>query len=67
MIEADIEIGGADQLLNCLVGSYMQETRKKVAQTVICMPLLVGTDGRDKMSKSKGNYIGLNEDANDIF
>ncbi len=67
MIDADIEIGGADQLLNCLVGGYMQEVKGKVAQTVICMPLLAGTDGKDKMSKSQGNYIGLNEDVNDVF
>lgn len=67
VVNADIEIGGTDQLFNCLVGRHMQEVRGKVAQTVICMPLLVGTDGKEKMSKSKGNYIGLVEDPNNVY
>ncbi|MBP7057101.1 tyrosine--tRNA ligase [Candidatus Gracilibacteria bacterium] len=66
-IKADVEIGGSDQLFNCLVGRHMQEAQGEAAQVVVCMPLLVGTDGVVKMSKSKGNYIGLTEGPNDIF
>ena len=67
MINADVEIGGTDQLFNCMVGRYIQEVRGKVAQAVVCMPLLVGIDGKDKMSKSKGNYIGLAENPHDVY
>lgn len=67
MIEADIEIGGTDQLFNCMVGKSLQESMEKPSQIVISMPLLRGTDGHDKMSKSKNNYIGLTEDPENMF
>ncbi len=68
MIDADVEIGGTDQLFNCMVGKTLQDAMgKKYAQVVVCMPLLRGLDGQDKMSKSKNNYIGLTEDAENMF
>ena len=67
MIEADIELGGADQLLNCMMGRLLQQSVGMKGQTVISMPLLVGTDGTEKMSKSKKNYIGLTEEPSEIF
>ena len=67
MIDADIEIGGTDQLFNMQVGRYLQENADKKAQTVICMPLLRGLDGEKKMSKSLGNYIGISDKPNDMF
>jgi len=66
-LEADIEIGGTDQKFNMLVGRDLQEAYKKEPQVVITMPLLVGTDGIQKMSKSYGNYIGINEPASEIY
>ena len=67
-MKADIEFGGRDQLFNCLVGKSLQEAfGAEQGQTVICMPLLRGLDGEIKMSKSKGNYIGLTEDANTMY
>jgi tyrosyl-tRNA synthetase len=68
-IDSDIEFGGRDQLFNCLVGKTLQENimGKAVGQTVVSMPLLRGLDGVMKMSKSKNNYIGLTEPANDMF
>jgi tyrosyl-tRNA synthetase len=59
MIDADVEMGGSDQLFNNLVGREFQKEQGKEPQVVIVTPLLVGTDGAVKMSKSKGNYIGL--------
>jgi tyrosyl-tRNA synthetase len=67
MINADIEIGGTDQLFNMQVGRFLQENEGKEAQIVICMPLLRGLDGEKKMSKSLGNYIGISEKPNDMF
>lgn len=67
VINADIEFGGRDQLLNCLVGRSLQETNGKTGQIVLSMPLLCGLDGHIKMSKSKHNYIGLTEHPNDMF
>lgn len=69
VIKSDIEFGGRDQLLNCLEGKALQESilGMKEGQVVIGMPLLRGLDGEMKMSKSKGNYIGLTESANDMF
>ena len=67
MVKSDIEFGGRDQLLNCLVGKSLQESMGMPGQIVIGMPLLVGLDGKMKMSKSKGNYIGLNESPNDMY
>ncbi|MDX9690291.1 MAG: tyrosine--tRNA ligase [Proteobacteria bacterium] len=66
-IKADIEIGGTDQLFNCLVGRALQEAEGIEAQTVLSMPLLVGLDGVEKMSKSKNNIIGLTEPPRDMF
>ena len=66
-IKADIEFGGRDQLLNCLFGKSLQESLGMPGQTVLTMPLLRGLDGHIKMSKSKGNYIGLTEHPNDMF
>jgi tyrosyl-tRNA synthetase len=61
MIEADVEMGGSDQLFNNLVGREFQREEGKEGQVVIVTPLLVGTDGQVKMSKSKGNYIGVTD------
>ncbi len=66
-INADIEFGGRDQLLNCLFGKSLQESLGKPGQIVLTMPLLCGLDGHIKMSKSKGNYIGLTEHPNDMY
>lgn len=67
VLEADIELGGTDQKFNLLVGRDLQIAYGQSPQIVITMPLLVGTDGVNKMSKSLGNYIGINEPAKDIF
>jgi tyrosyl-tRNA synthetase len=61
MIDADVEMGGSDQLFNNLVGREFQEELGRPAQVVIVTPLLVGTDGHVKMSKSKGNYIAVTD------
>lgn len=66
-IKADIEFGGRDQLLNCLFGKSLQESLGMNGQIVLTMPLLCGLDGHIKMSKSKGNYIGLTEHPNDMY
>jgi len=67
MLKADIEIGGTDQIFNLLMGRELQKDFKQEEQIVLTMPLLEGTDGIQKMSKSYGNYIGINEPAKDIF
>jgi tyrosyl-tRNA synthetase len=67
VINADVELGGHDQLLNCLVGRHMQAAKGRPAQTVLCMPLLRGVDGTAKMSKSQGNYVGLTEPPDDMY
>jgi tyrosyl-tRNA synthetase len=61
MIDADVEMGGSDQLFNNLVGRDLQAEAGKTAQVVMVTPLLVGTDGQIKMSKSKGNYIAVTD------
>jgi tyrosyl-tRNA synthetase len=61
MIEADVEMGGSDQLFNNLVGREFQKEDGKEGQVVIVTPLLIGTDGAIKMSKSKGNYIAVTD------
>ena len=66
-LEADIELGGTDQIFNLLVGRQFQKDFNQPEQVVLTMPLLEGTDGTQKMSKSFGNYIGINEPAKDIF
>lgn len=66
-LKADIELGGTDQKFNLLVGRELQRSWGQEAQTVITMPLLEGLDGVNKMSKSLGNYIGINEAPEEIF
>jgi tyrosyl-tRNA synthetase len=66
-LESDIELGGSDQKFNLLVGRDVQGSYMQAPQVVITMPLLEGTDGINKMSKSLGNYIGINEPAKDMF
>src|SRR6476660_5825590 len=61
MIDADVEMGGSDQLFNNMVGREFQQEDGKQGQVVIVTPLLVGTDGKIKMSKSKGNYIAVTD------
>jgi tyrosyl-tRNA synthetase len=67
MLEADVEIGGTDQIFNLLVGREFQKDFNQPQQVVLTMPLLEGTDGAAKMSKSYGNYIGINEPAKEMF
>ena len=66
-IKADIEIGGTDQKFNILMGRTMQKQYGQENQACIFMPLLEGTDGVEKMSKSFGNYIGIDESAEVMF
>ncbi|MBN1298971.1 MAG: tyrosine--tRNA ligase [Actinobacteria bacterium] len=66
-IKADIELGGTDQRFNLLVGRELQKEFGQKSQIAITMPILVGTDGVDKMSKSLGNYIGVTEKPEEIF
>lgn len=66
-ISADVELGGTDQKFNLLVGRDIQREFGMEPQVIITMPLLVGTDGVDKMSKSYGNYIGISESPKDIY
>ncbi|MGH8299172.1 MAG: tyrosine--tRNA ligase [Steroidobacteraceae bacterium] len=66
-LKADVELGGTDQKFNLLVGRQLQTAYGQEPQVVITMPLLEGTDGVNKMSKSLGNYIGIAEPAADMF
>ncbi len=66
-IEADVEIGGTDQLYNLLAGRDVMEQYGLEPQIVVTYPLLVGTDGVEKMSKSRGNYIGIAEPPEEMF
>jgi tyrosyl-tRNA synthetase len=66
-IHADVEMGGSDQLFNNLVGREFQKEEGQEGQVVIVTPLLVGTDGAMKMSKSKGNYIAVTESPEEMF
>ena len=66
-VEADIEIGGTDQLLNLLMGRDLQERAGQAPQSIVTVPLLVGTDGTDKMSQSLGNYISVRDPADEMF
>ena len=66
-IESDVEFGGTDQKFNLLVGRELQQMRGMKAQQCFIMPLLPGTDGVQKMSKSLGNYIGIDEGPQEIF
>ena len=66
-IEADVEFGGKDQRFNCLLGRELQQSLGHPPQQVFLVPLLVGTDGHQKMSKSLNNYIGIAEPPRDIY
>jgi len=66
-IRSDVEFGGIDQKFNCLVGRELQGMLGQPQQQVFLMPLLVGTDGVHKMSKSLGNYIGVTDAPNDMY
>ena len=66
-LEADVELGGTDQRFNLLMGRELQKDEGQKPQTVLMMPLLEGTDGVQKMSKSLGNYIGITDAPNDMF
>ncbi|HAU37013.1 MAG TPA: tyrosine--tRNA ligase [Phycisphaerales bacterium] len=67
MIDADVELGGTDQTFNNLVGRDLQKASGKPQQVVMVLPILVGLDGVQKMSKSKGNYVGVTDAPNDMF
>jgi tyrosyl-tRNA synthetase len=66
-MRADVELGGTDQKFNLLVGRELQKHYGQAPQCILTMPLLEGTDGVNKMSKSLGNYIGINEPPREIF
>jgi len=66
-MEADVELGGTDQLFNLLMGRDLQRSRRQEPQIVLTMPLLEGLDGVNKMSKSLGNYIGITESAENVY
>jgi tyrosyl-tRNA synthetase len=66
-LRSDLELGGTDQKFNLLVGRELQKDYGQEPQCILTMPLLEGLDGVDKMSKSKGNYIGITEPANTMF
>lgn len=67
MVKADIELGGTDQTFNVLMGRNIQKDYNLKQQVPVFIPLLVGIDGKEKMSKSLGNYIGIDEDAKDMY
>jgi len=66
-LQSDLELGGTDQKFNLLVGRELQREYGQNPQCILTMPLLEGTDGIEKMSKSKGNYIGISEKPSEIF
>src|SRR3954471_9718642 len=66
-MKADVELGGTDQKFNLLVGRELQRAHGQEPQAIITMPLLEGLDGREKMSKSLGNYVGITEPPEEIF
>ncbi len=67
IVKSDVELGGTDQTFNNLIGRDIQKAYGQNPQVVITMPILVGLDGKEKMSKSKGNYIGITDEPNDMF
>jgi tyrosyl-tRNA synthetase len=67
VVKSDVELGGTDQTFNNLVGRDIQKAYNQPQQVVITVPILVGLDGKEKMSKSKGNYIGVTDNPNDMF
>ncbi len=66
-LKSDLELGGTDQKFNLLMGRHLQIEAGQEPQCILTMPLLEGTDGVDKMSKSKNNYVGISEPANTMF
>ncbi|MCT4592488.1 MAG: tyrosine--tRNA ligase [Candidatus Gracilibacteria bacterium] len=66
-LKADVELGGTDQLFNLMAGRQIQKRFNKKPQDIMTLPILVGLDGKDKMSKSLGNYIGIKENPRDMF
>ena len=66
-LKSDLELGGTDQKFNLLIDHHLQIEHGQEPQCALTMPLLVGLDGVDKMSKNKSNYIGITEDANTMF
>jgi tyrosyl-tRNA synthetase len=67
MIQSDVELGGTDQTFNNLVGRDLQRLHEQLPQIVMTMPILVGLDGKEKMSKSKNNYVGVTDASGDMF
>jgi tyrosyl-tRNA synthetase len=67
VVKSDVELGGTDQTFNNLIGRDIQRAYDQPPQIVITMPILVGLDGKEKMSKSKGNYVGVTDEPNDMF
>jgi tyrosyl-tRNA synthetase len=67
VIKADVEFGGTDQKFNCLLGRELQQSRGQPPQQVFLVPLLIGTDGSQKMSKSLGNHIGIAEPPREMY
>jgi tyrosyl-tRNA synthetase len=66
-IETDVQVGGSDQLFNLMAGRKLQEEFSQPPQVILTLPILVGTDGLQRMSKSTGNYIGVDEMPNDMY
>jgi tyrosyl-tRNA synthetase len=66
-VEADVELGGSDQLWNLMMGRAVQERYGQPPQVAVTVPLLVGTDGQQKMSQSLGNYIGVEDEPDEMF
>lgn len=66
-MDTDVQIGGSDQLFNLMAGRQLQESHGQRPQVCITLPILVGTDGHEKMSKSLGNYVGLTDPPNEMF
>ena len=66
-LKSDLELGGTDQKFNLLVGRELQREYGQEPQCILTMPLLVGLDGVEKMSKSKANYVGISEESNEMF
>ena len=67
VLQADVELGGTDQRFNLLMGRELQRDAGQNPQTILMMPILEGLDGEKKMSKSLGNYVGLNDEPGDMY
>ncbi len=67
IVNSDIEMGGTDQKFNMIVGRDLQKSSNREPQIALLMPILLGTDGKEKMSKSLGNYVGINESPQSMF